>query len=374
MMPSTAAPTVAMIVALPVAPLAPPAPSVRAWLRRSLPAAAALLAAACGLRGPVASRVTIAPGLEKKLMSITVETDIDAHTAGPAMDARVAELRETLLAGRDEWSSRFAAVPKESERRVVEHKYGLLRHVEHTALIDPDDLQRFFADSGMTLTLTHLGYQHELAIYPGASTRANRQQRERVEKMLAAWSEDAARYFNAVDRLYFFMSQNPQRAEGIFDMLLGDRQQPLNEQEQALVDTVTDAMDRLTARLQADEKEATTIDEEFDLVFNPFPAEIAVHTPQDVISFENFEKRATDLVVIHRDGLLDAMSALEGRWISPDPLAILLRSGPSEESKLPSPAIVAAMPRRSTPQVTATDVAQAVTEQLRPATVYRVRW
>jgi hypothetical protein len=347
-------------------------------LRRLALLTLALLLGACGMRGPVASRVTLAPGDDPQRLTITVATEIDSHTAGPAMEARVTEIREALLAGRDEWSPRFASVPAESERIIIDRKYGLLRKVEHSATIDPDNLQRFFSDSGMTLALTGGEGWTELAIYPGASTRATRQQREHVAKTLTAWSEDAARYFNAVDRLYLFLAQHPQRADGIFDMLIGERegerQRPVNEEEQALVDTVTDAMDRLSKRLQAEEKDTVTVDEEFDLVFNPFSAEIAVHTPREIVALDQFEKRATDLAVIHRAGLLDAMSALEGRWVSPDPLAILLRSSQTDDSKLPSPATIAALPRRSTTNVMASEVEKAVTEQLKPASVYRVRW
>lgn len=347
---------------------------MRRALTRSALAALALFLGACGMRGPVASRVTIAPSDDPNRLAITVTTDIDSHTAGPAMEARVREIRESLLAGRDEWSPRFAAVPAEAERVLFDRKYGLLRHVEHSATISPDDLQRFFADTGMTLNLTRGEGWTELAIYPGASTRATRTQREHVDKTLAAWSADAARYFNAVDRLYLFLAQHPQRAEGIFDMLLGDRQRPLDEEEQALVDTVTDAMDRVTSRLQAEEADAITLDEEFDLVYSPFSAEVAVHTPRDIVQLEHFEKRATDLAVIHRAGILDAMSALEGRWLSPDPLAILLRTGQTDDAKLPSPAAVAALPRRSTSALTASEVQKAVIDELRPASVYRVRW
>lgn len=343
-------------------------------LRRLALGALALLLGACSMRGPVASRVTIAPTTDPNRLTITVATDIESHTAGAPMESRVNELREALLAGRDEWSPRFAAVPAEADRVVIERKYGVVRHVEHSATIDPDDLQRFFSDTGMTLTLTRGEGWTELTIYPGASTRATRAQREHVEKTLAAWSQEAAHYFNAVDRLYLFLAQHPQRAEGIFDMLLGERQRPLNEEEEALVDTVTDAMDRLTKRLQVEEEDAMTVDEEFDLVFNPFSAEVAVHTPRDIVQVEHFEKRATDLAVIHRDGILDAMSALEGRWLSPDPLAILLHAGQTEDGKLPSPAAVAALPRRSTPALSASEVQKAVIDELRPATVYRVRW
>jgi len=114
--------------------------------------------------------------------------------------------------------------------------------------------------------------------------------------------------------------------------------------------------------------------EELDLVFNPFPAEVAVRTPEDILALQYMEERATNLAVIHRDGLLDAMSALEGRWISPDPLAILLRSSQTADSKVPPPATVAAMPRRSTAAVTASEIEKAVMEELKPASVYRIRW
>ncbi|MCU1349596.1 MAG: hypothetical protein JWO56_2626 [Acidobacteria bacterium] len=345
-----------------------------AILRRALLASSMAFLAACGMRGPVASRVTIAPNDDPKRITITVVTDIDSHTAGPAMDARVADIREALANGRDEWTPRFTSVQPESERNMVERKYGQVRHVEHSATFDADELQRFFSDTGMTLTLTRVGTYRELAIYPGTSSRATRQQRERVQKLLTSWSEEAARYFQAVDRLYVFMSAHPQRAEGIFDMIVGERQEPLNDEERVLVDSVNDAMDHLSRRLQAEEQDSMTVDEEFDLVFNPFSAEVAVQTPDDLLFVEHMEKRASNLAVIHRDGLLDAMSALEGRWISPDPLAILLRSSLTADSKPPSAATVAAMPRRSNPAVTASEIEKAVRQELQPAAVYRVRW
>ena len=72
--------------------------------------------------------------------------------------------------------------------------------------------------------------------------------------------------------------------------------------------------------------------------------------------------------MIRRAGLLDAVESLEGKWISPDPLAASLRNDED------TPADYAKMPRRWSEIVTPAEIEQAVIERLKPASVYRVRW
>lgn len=61
-------------------------------------------------------------------------------------------------------------------------------------------------------------------------------------------------------------------------------------------------------------------------MFNPFPAEVFVTTPGAITGLEGFEKTDEKTVAIRRRGIFDAIDALEGRWISPDPLSLLVRS------------------------------------------------
>src|SRR5882724_8153074 len=103
-------------------------------------------------------------------------------------------LREDILAGRDEWSLRFANASPGSERVTFERARGELIRVEHVARIEVSDLQKIFFDVAVSTVVTRGDGWSELAIYPGTSTRATRQQRDDAEKRLQAYSRRAVRY------------------------------------------------------------------------------------------------------------------------------------------------------------------------------------
>jgi len=335
-----------------------------------------LLLAACGIRGPITTNVTLAPDEGGSRVRITAITDFASSASGPAMSARVNAARDNVLNYRDEWSPRFRQVELESERLVLERNGGVLSHVEQSVVINRDVIQPVFADTGISISMTRGEGWSQLDIYPGTSTRATRQQREHVERMLHVWSEEAARYFAAVHRVYGYLDAHPDRAQPVFTILFSDKdgERSTIDDEQVLIDDLAAAMQHISDRLRADEKDAYTLDEEFDLVYNPFPGEITLRAPREIVSVENFAKTSADTAVIRRSGLLDAMSALEGRWIAPDPMAMVLRAGDSDKTPMPSAAELAAMPRRSTAMVTAEEIRKAVVEKLKPATAYRVRW
>ena len=220
----------------------------------------------------------------------------------------------------------------------------------------------------MNVSLTRGDTFTELAIYPNASTRATRQQRERVMALLETWSRDTSHYIDAVSKLYRYLDEHPQRAETVFKLLFDDSEKSTVDEEQALIDHVGETMEVISSRVNQQSTSAYTIDEEFDLVFNPFPAEITIKTPHAFMLSEGFDKRADDLVAIHRTGLLETVEALEGKWISPDPLAISMREEQINPKKL------AAMSRKSSTIVPPSEIAKLVTDRLKPASVYRVRW
>ena len=56
-------------------------------------------------------------------------------------------------------------------------------------------------------------------------------------------------------------------------------------------------------------QQGVTLDEEFDLVFNPLPAAIVLHLPASIISSDGFEQRDERTVAIPRAGLIDAMAS-----------------------------------------------------------------
>lgn len=330
-------------------------------------AAAALLLSACGVKPAVENRLSLV--FYEDPSRVHVNTSI--HIEDPdnkVIAQRVDNLREAIAGNRDEWATRFSGLNIDNERVSVDRRYGRITDVERQTTIDRNELPKFFNDMSVTVSLLPNNGYTELTIIPGASTRATRQQRERVLATLHDWSTDAAAYVDALAHLYEYLDANPERAQPAFTILLADRdQKSVNDQEQALIEKVWATADRLSDRLRPKETDAFMVDEEFDLVFNPFPGEIDVVTPKTASGIEGFDKRDATTFIIPRRGLLDAISSLDGKWISPDPLVMSIRGDPKPEQ-------LAKMPRHWSPLVTASEIEGAVSERLKPASVYKVRW
>lgn len=335
-------------------------------LRRFAVVLTALLVA-CS-RSPVSDEVTI--DIEKNdRVRVTAQTTFnDADVESSARIALVESARAAALRGTDPWALRFARVIAEAEEVTVQKHRGELDRVIRSVRISSRELQQVFSDTNITVQLLNGEGWSELAFYPGSSLRASREQQRHFENALTSWSGAVARYFVAIDHLYQHMSLNPQRAPHLFAALLnektGSADPILGEEEQPLVDAVNVAMEEIASRMDKVEEGGATFGEEADLIFNPFPARVTLHLPGEVISSEGFSKE----LVIEPVNLLDAVSALEGRWISPDPLAALLRE------QAPTSASLARQPRHSTRVVAPHAVADAIREQLERPKKYVVRW
>jgi hypothetical protein len=130
-----------------------------------------------------------------------------------------------------------------------------------------------------------------------------------------------------------------------------------------LVDHVEAAMDDIATMMDR-EQDGVTFAEEADLIYNPFPARITIRVPGDVLSKEGFEKE----LVIEPVDLFDVITSFEGKWISPDPLAELLR-----EKRVPA-GEMARHGFRSTKVVPASEIANAIREKMERPKSYAVRW
>lgn len=280
---------------------------------------------------------------------------------------------EEILAGRDEWSVRLANAGANDEQIVLNRSKSEVKRVEHRSVIDANHLQAFFFDVGATVQMTRGEGWAELTIYPGASTRASRQQRESLQRKLESYSLRAVRYFEAVRMLYAYMDHNPHRAEDLFTSLYtekADEAPPLSEGESDLIAAVRRAVDAL-GQSEGEESERE-LGIAADLVYNPFPARITIVVPSEPLLLEGFERHERSLV-IETPMPSHAIWRLEGRWISPDPVAAMIRS---EEKVQPRQlaAPLAASPRHAAPLVAPSEVMNAIIEQLKPAKLYRVRW
>jgi hypothetical protein len=336
-------------------------------MRRFAIAAVALVLSACGIKSPVENRLSLVFYEDPSRVHVNTSVHIDSPD-NKVIAERVDNLREAIAGNRDEWAMRFAGLNIDNERIIVDRSNGRITGAERLTTIDRDELPKFFNDMSVTVSLLPNNGYTELTIIPGASSRATRQQRERVLATLHEWSTEAAAYVDALSHLYQYLDANPERAQPAFTILLSDRdQKSVNDEEQAFIEKVWATADRLSERMRPKETDAYMVDEEFDLVFNPFPGEITVTTPKTASGVEGFDKRDATTFVIPRRGLLDAISSLEGKWVSPDPLAMSAHGDPKPEQ-------LAKLPRHWSPVVTASEIESGISERLKPASVYKLRW
>ncbi len=306
------------------------------------------------------------------LVTISATTLLGKADPASPEGKQIAEERETLLAGRDEWSMRFANADPESDRVILQRNRGELQSLEHIASIAPDNLQKFFFDTHLTVTFARGDGWAELTIYPGSSLRATRQERDRVEQMLTSYSELAASYFQAIRAMYAYLDEKPQRATDLFFAVLRDDKDPparISDQEESFVDGVRTAL----LGLSTGGEDAQGLDRDADLVFNPFPAELKVILSGEVTAIEGFARLPDRSLLVKMPTALEAVSMLEGRWVTPDPLAAAL-AAPENKPAADLAATLADLPRHAQPVVTASDVRAALIEKMRPAPRYRVRW
>jgi len=301
---------------------------------------------------------------------------IEAETTLPALKeakdrTRVEQLRDALIAGNDEWSLRFQHAAGEHERVIYERTRGELESVQRITTIDTDDLQKFFYDLPITAKVTRGNGWAELAIYPGTSTRASRQDREDYDKKMAKGAEAARRYINAVRVLYEYLDEHEQRAVYVFGELYRDDDDPsppeVTKLEAELAKEVRDCIEQvLKIDLSGD------LVREADLVSNPFPADVVVRTPGEPLVVEGFTREENGLLIKPKM-LLEVITSLEGRWISPDPMAFALNA-PGGSTAMDLAGLISVKKRRAAPVVGSDEVLAELREQLKPAERYRVRF
>ena len=293
---------------------------------------------------------------------------------------RLRSMSHLLLETRDEWSHRYAAVDAEQETYTWTKSAGELDLVERTARLDLDNVSRFFADTSISVFITGGDGWAELSIFPGTSNRATREQRKFIEDKLDLWTKRLEQYLRETDRLYRYLQRSPDRAAPVFAAIfenfipaesLGGLPE-LTEDEIALVDEVDAVMERAADVLVVQDDEAFTINEVSYLVFDPFPANMAVKVPGTMLEMTGFEIDEEKRLVIQRTGLWEALDDMQGLWVSPDPLTTwvdLMRSDRrfDLEQWLAMERSVGTIPDRD-------GIRLELERRLAPEEVYRIRW
>jgi hypothetical protein len=283
--------------------------------------------------------------------------------------ARVEQLRAALLGGTDEWAIRFQHAAPERDRVTYDRTGSDLTEVTRSATIDADDVQKFFFDVPITTKVTHGDGWAELQIYPGTSNRASREEREEFETRMNEAARAARRYIDSMRILYEYLGEHPRRAHDVFDAVFRDNDDTrlivATEREMSLIKSVREAIDKLL------ETDWSSANREADRVINPFPADIFVRLPGAPLLVEGFSADEHG-VFIRPKSLLESIASLEGRWIYPDPIAVALRSPDLKEDQLVE--LFAKSGLRAEPVVGLQEVLAGLTEQLKPADHYRVRF
>ena len=349
---------------------------------------ASLLAGAAALAGcfdpPVVERLNLrflADG--SYVVHSTVEITEIGKSGNPALERRLDELRRALEGGWDDWARRFGALASPpAERAEVEKFDGRLRRSARAAYLrDPAALADFFADTAVQASYEVRDGRAELSIVPGAA-RATRRQRQAVERALAQWSGEVAEYLDAVGALYAYLGRRPERAVAcfgkVFSDLLDEAQaaglpEP-SPAERVLVDRLSDAMSAVVDVLLVPPGEAHSPDELSRLVFDPFPGRLAVTLPGAPLELEGFDPQREGPLVVSGFSLWDALRALEGRWVSPDPAGVYVSHRQRGEAKGFDLAGFTARERLAAEAPSPAAVGRALRERLVPAPLYRAVW
>ena len=338
-------------------------------LRRIAAVALILLVTASCARTPVEDEVTIEFSEDGDTVRVTAVTEFQRESDVEAVQRRIDAARSAALAGTDPWSTRFARLDPEVERMTMERQRGKLEKISRTVIIPIGDLQQVFADTSITMNVIRGDDWSELSIFPGTSSRATREQQRRFDAEMKTWSALVGRYFTAVHHVYSYMDENPGRAEYVFAALMNPKESPVTEEEEPLVAAVDEAMEQIADRLNRQMGDGRGFEEDADMIFNPIPARMVIRVPGGIVATEGFATtKAERELVIEPVQLGAAIAAMEGRWITPDLLATIIR----EEN--PTGEQLAQMERRSSSVVNASEIETALREKLVRPKQYTVRW
>lgn len=348
-------------------------------LVRVLAGCCAVLLVAC-FEEPVEERLALC-FLADGTPLVTVRTrvnDVPGAESNPALQRRLAEIRRAIEEGDDAWQRRFREMEPLVERRTFDLEGGELRELRRSAAgIEPEGLRRMFADGGVSALYARSDERAELSLVAGPSQRATEAQRKQVREALDRWTELLARYLADTGRLYAYLGERPQRAQACFSVLFAavtrQRGEDLDERETALVATVTEDLDEAVKVFEVPDGEMYSVNELSHLVYDPFPARVEVRIAASPAEIEGFSRLADGALAVPGLGFWEAFEALEGRWVSPDPLLAYLHAQRDRPRTVDLTAF-AALPRGAEAPPDAGTIRKEVERWLAPAPLYRVAW
>jgi len=368
----------------------------KSFLPATILVAACLLLWAC-FEEPVVERLHLRflPGAVEVTASLEIH---DSPYGSEPLTRRLRQLERSVLSGDDPWSQRFQHLDPERESFRWEKEEGQLVRAEHRAMSErPRRLERFFGDTAVLAQYERGSFEAtgvearggwaSFGLYPGPSSRADRQQTRKVAETLEQWSALAARHLEATEGLYRYLERYPERAApcltALYIDLLEDTEEPeISREEEERVEEVAKAIGELSEILELDRDEGYSLNELSRLVHDPFPARITVEVPGEILEVEGFEVLSDAgetpgseprRLSIPGLGLWESWLALEGVWVFPDPAASFYYLALQEDPDAAFPALLAAE-RWVEPAPRVGEVRSELEDLLRPEPAYRVVW
>lgn len=332
------------------------------------------------------------PGHGGVVVGVTVRLgSTQAFEDNAAARERIAALQRDLLDEHDPWSRRFRRLEPVLDRVVWDRAEGSLAAVTRRAYAeDPQSLRQFFADSLIEARLAEKGSERELTLVVGSGSRASRSEREDLREGLDPWIDALARYLHDATELYGFLERNPSLATEVFSGLFdgarareavparrprgsgeADTADP-REQAALLTHSLEDSMGDVLLVLQVSPDNGVSLEELSSLAYDPFPAPLRVQVPGRILEMEGFRRGERGLLEAGGASLLQALQALEGKWVAPDPLLAEYRAlnadGTVDAQEF------ARRPRRRQPPPSSSELRDILEKSLSGPQIYRVRW
>lgn len=346
---------------------------MRLGIRPILFACAAVLAACsdpgveehliCSLAADGSSQVEVTVTLPGPLPNDADEVLVD----------EIATQRQAYAGGWDRWTSHFERIEADEETFSWKREQGLLRSVTRTAgFADPAGLQAFFSETDLVVQFTPDQAESVFSIFPLPSSRATRDERERLEMLVEVWAAAVVQYLREVADLYAYLESDPDRATPIFTAIFDD-EGDVTEGEEERLERLVDAFVTIMESAERSPEEPSSLEQLVRLAYDPFPARLRVVVEGRVRSVRGFVKVDSDTYEAPPLSLEQALTTLEEIWITPPLLTTYEMLERDEEAELDVEGF-AALPRRVSELPDANEVRDALEAALTPPEEYRLTW
>ena len=290
---------------------------------------------------------------------------------------RLRELRDAAQRGDDFWGRQFGTMSAEHERVIFDYTEEVLVGVTRSlSLKETAEVENLFRAFGVGTFVTRDRNLLTFEVYPADATRATEEQRRIARRETQTTSEAFVAYLDAARRLYEYLERHPDRARPLLERLFETSEIEIDENEWAIIASVGESMNAITAIFEIHESQPYTLDELSRLVFNPFPAETTIQIQGRVRDVVGFEALGPNHYKVPTIGLWGALASFEGEWLSPDLLVVDVNLKMKGDKTGNAAAVerLLGQARHYEPTPRASEILRELEKRLAPASVYRLQW